>query len=329
MIRLRWLVGLLLALALPACGPVTFVVGVSPGERDLVATTVLSDGGLRSPRIALIDISGVLVNAEQPRLLEQGENPVALIQEQLATAGHDPRVEAVILRLNTPGGTVTASDAVYREVRRFREATGKPVIALMMDVAASGGYYVACAADEIIVHPTTVTGSIGVIVQTVSLKPALARWGIETEAFTSGPNKVAGSPLSTLTDDHRAVLQAMVDDFYEQFVDVVRLARPGLTEAGLARVADGRVVTGRDAVATGLADQLGDLYSAFEHAKSLANIEVADLVRYHRRLTHVGSPYAQAPGHAGGTPTTQVNLNFNHLGLVTTPGIYYLWRPDL
>ena len=99
-----------------------------------------------------------------------------------------------MLRLNTPGGGVTASDIMYREVQRFRRDTGKPVVALMQDVAASGGYYLACSADHIVAHPTTVTGSIGVIIQTVSLGPALERLGIETDAITSGDLKDSGNP---------------------------------------------------------------------------------------------------------------------------------------
>ena len=328
--RLLMLCLLILAAGPVACGPVTFVVGIGPGRQDLDSSVVHADEGRRLPRVALIDISGVILNADRPRLLQQGENPVALIHEQLEAARHDPRVEAIVLRINSPGGTVTASDAVHRQIQRFREQTGKPVVALMMDVTASGGYYVACAADTIIAHPTSVTGSIGVVVQTFSVQPALNRWGIQTEAFTSGDNKLAGSPLTTLTDEHRAVLQAMVDDFYEQFVDVVHAARPELTDAGLDRVADGRVVTGRDAVATGLADELGDIYHAFNRAKSLAGITHAELVRYHRPLEHVASPYAHAPGTAGHQGNiTQINLDQSLLAPAMPVGIYYLWRPDL
>ena len=319
----------LLALGPVACGPVTFVVGIGPGQQDLEPTVVHADEGRRLPRVALIDISGLIVNAERPRLIQQGENPVALIYEQLEAARQDRRVEAIVLRINSPGGSVTASDAVHRQVQRFREATGKPVVALMMDVAASGGYYVACAADEIVAHPTSVTGSIGVIVQTISVQPALHRWGIQTEALTSGSSKAAGSPLTTLTDEHRAVLQAMVDDLYKQFVDVVHAARPGLSEAGLQRVADGRVISGRDAVATGLADALGDIHDAFERAKALAGLTHAELVRYHRPLAHVASPYAQTPGHGTQLNVMQLNVDQTLLGPGLPVGIYYLWRPDL
>src|SRR5690606_11863515 len=192
----------------------------------------------RPDRVALIDVSGMIINASPRGLLYQGENPVSLLHEQLQEARCDSRVKSVVLRINSPGGTVTASDAMYRQIKRFREETGKPVVALMMDVAASGGYYVACASDEIVAYPTTITGSIGVILQTISVKPALDRIGIHAEALTTGPNKDAASPLSTLTDVHRAVLIAMVDDFFQRFVATVRENRPNIPQDQFATVTD-------------------------------------------------------------------------------------------
>ena len=317
------------ALLSTGCGPATFVVGISPGDQRLTTTTLQNDGRFRSRRIAIIDVTGVILNANKPGLIMQGDNPVSDFAEKLQAAANDPRVAAVILRLNTPGGAVTASDAMYREVQRFKEQTGKPVIALMMDVAASGGYYLACSADHIIAYPTTVTGSIGVIVQTLTVKPALDRIGIHAEAMTSGRNKAAGSPLATLTDDHRAVFQKLVDDFYERFIDVVKQARPNIPEEHFADVTDGRVVGGEEAHTLGLVDELGDIHDAFASAKRAANIEHADLVRYHRPLDYVGSPY----GHANQQPMTQINLlqmNLDTLGGLDAPaGFYYLWRPDL
>lgn len=327
-------VGLLgvVLLALGACGPTTFVVGVGAGDRKLERTTVEDDGRFGSPRVAIIDVTGMITSVSKPGLLRPGKNPLSDLAEMLEEAGDDGRVAAVIVRLNTSGGAVTASDAMHRELQRFKAATGKPVVALMMDVAASGGYYVACAADTIVAHPTTVTGSIGVIVQTISIKPALDRWGIRAEALTSGPNKEAGSPLSVLTDEQRATLQELVDDFYQRFVDVVKQARPNIPADRLGEVTDGRVYSGEDALAAGLVDELGDLHTAFDAAKRLAQVDSADLVIYHRPLEHVGSPYAHS-GSASGGGGPQVNLlqlNVDAVGGLDAPvGFYYLWRPDL
>ena len=320
-------------LHLAGCGPMTFVVGVSPGDQRLVSTMVASDGGWFNDRVAIVDVSGLIHNGRKPGLLARGDNPVSLLHEQLAQAGGDERVKAVILRLNTPGGTVTASDTMYRMVKRFEAESGKPVLALMMDVAASGGYYLACAANTIVAYPTTITGSIGVIMQTISFKPAMSRVGIQAEAITSGPNKDAGSPFSTLTEEGRAVLQAMVDDFYERFVTVVRQARGEIPEDRFAAVTDGRVITGSQAVQLGLVDQVGDLHTAFELAKRMGGMKRADLIRYHRPLEYVGSPYASAPGletpygvESGGTQINLAQINFSANPAESSTMFYYLWQ---
>jgi len=215
-------------------------------------------------------------------------------------------------------------------------------VALLADVAASGGYYVACATDHIVAYPTSVTGSVGVLLQTVSVKPALGRIGVQAEAFTSGPNKDVGSPLSQLTDEQRGVLRGLVDDFYGRFVAVVREARPQLAEDRFAQATDGRVMSGEKAVEWGLADEVGDLDIAVAQAQALAGIDAADLVTYHRPYVYVGSPYAAAslatpmalpaaPAAAGwngaGTQINlaQINLTQSILGL--NVGFYYLWDP--
>jgi len=327
-------IAVVLCLALVGCAPMTFVVGVTPGDQTLTQTVVVPSGQWFAPRVAIVDVSGMIHNANRQRLFQRGENPVALLYEKLDKAQHDQRVKAIVLRLNTPGGTVTASDAMYRMIKRFKRRCQKPVVALMMDVAASGGYYVACACDKIVAHPTSITGSIGVIVQTVSLKPALARIGVQTESITTGPNKDAGSPLSVLTDQHRMVLQGMVDDFYQRFLDVVRRARPSIPPDQFDQLVDGRVLTGRQGALLGLVDHTGDLDDAVDLAKQLANIQQADVVLYHRPMTYVGSPYAMA--HATGwspaaTGNTQINLAQINLPDTLTPppmGFYYLWHPE-
>jgi protease-4 len=329
MSRLALAASLLIALA--GCGPLTFTVGARPGGQELTTTVVEADDQMFGPRVAIVDVSGRLINADRNRLLSQGENPVSLLHEKLEAAEQNDRVKAIILRLNTPGGTVTASDVMYRSLQRFKRDSDKPVVALMMDVTASGGYYLACGADEIVTYPTAVTGSVGVLVQTVSLKPALSRLGVQTEAITSGENKAAGSPLTTLSDEQRQIFQNMVDDFYQRFVRVVRQGRPDITESQIEQVTDGRVVSGRRAVALNLADRAGDLYDAFDRAKALAKVPSADLVVYHRQMRYVGSPYAESP--AAPRAATQINLaqvNVNAALPGTSPVMfYYLWQPTL
>ncbi|MEM6854477.1 MAG: signal peptide peptidase SppA [Planctomycetota bacterium] len=318
------------------CGPATFVVGVAPGGQTLTTTPIERDGKLGSPHLLVLDVTGVIANADQGGLLSVGDNPVARLTEGLRLAANDDRVAAVVLRLNTPGGTVTASDMMYREVKRFKEKTGKPVVVVMMDVAASGGYYLACAADHVVAYPSTVTGSIGVVFQTLSVKPALDRIGIEAEALVSGPNKAAGSPLETLEPSQREILQGLVDRFYADFVTVVRENRKSIDPDTWDLVTDGRVFTGRRAYELGLVDSLGDIRDGITKAKQLADVKHADVLVAHRPLDYVSGPYSQTPPIGqGAKPQTQVNLLQINLdrALSTVPGtdagMYYLWVPEL
>lgn len=318
---------------LVGCGPTTFVVGISPGDQTLVSTVIEPAEGRTRDRVAVIDVTGMILNARIPGLLSEGENPVSVFAEQLAAAAEDSRVKAVILRLNTPGGAVAASDMMYRELLDFKRVTGKPVVVVMMDVAASGGYYLACGGDYLIAYPSTVTASIGVIFQTVSLQPALSRIGIEAEAITSGPNKDAGSPLSALTDGHRAVYREMVETFYRDFTGIVRSARPDISDADFREATDGRVVTGHRAYEVGLVDALGDLDDGFAKAKELAGLPDASLVRYHRPLSYVGSAYSNAGDVQPRSGATQVNLlqfnvNGGH-GEMASSSFYYVWLPGV
>ncbi len=199
-----------------------------------------------SDKIAIIDVDGMLLNARKSGMLSDGENPVSLFRERLDKAAQDNDVKAVVLRINTPGGAVTASDIMYQDVMTFRRETNKPVVACMMDVAASGGYYLAMGCDMIYAHPTTVTGSIGVIMSMYNGSGLAKIMGVTSEAIKSGPNKDIGNPLRPMTDSERAILQAMVDKFYAQFVTVVANGRH-LPEERVRHLADGRVYTGAEA----------------------------------------------------------------------------------
>jgi len=223
------------------CSRMRFVVDLIPAEDALTETVVMEDEsvGWGADKIALIDVRGLIYDGERPGLLAPGENPLARFAEALKLAEQDKRVKAVVIRINSPGGTVTASEVFHREVMHFKKKTGKPVVVLMADVAASGGYYLACAGDEIIAHPTTITGSIGVIIQTVNFSEGMRKIGIKAEAITSGPNKAMGSPFEPMPEEHRKLLQGLVDEFYGGFKSVVVAARPGVKAADLEWITGG------------------------------------------------------------------------------------------
>jgi len=311
-------------LAVCGCSPVGGVkITAVPADQSLREQVVIRHPGWVSNRIVVLDISGILMNAHSPGLFSEGEHGVSLVVEKLDKAASDRRVKAVVLRINSPGGTVTASDILYQEIAAFRQKTGKPVVAYFQDVAASGAYYLACAADEIIAQRTTVTGSIGVIMQMVDLSGVLGNLGISSDAIKSGPFKDAGSPLREMKPDERAVFQGMVDDFYQKFVDVVDAGRPKLDREGVIKLADGRVYTAEQALAAGLIDRIGTLEEAVSAAQERAGIDAAHVVMYRRPLTWAPNLYARAPGVGGPTINLfNINLPFDW---TLRPQFMYIW----
>jgi protease-4 len=182
-------------------------------------------------------------------------------------------VKAMVVRINSPGGAIAPSQEIYEEIRNVRTRSGKPIIASLDSVAASGGYYIASACDTIVANPGSITGSIGVILQWMETKDLLAWAKLKPETITSGAMKAAGSPYQDLTDEQRAYFQSIVTQLHGQFVRAVAAGRKGkLTEADVSRIADGRVFTGEQALGLKLVDQLGNLDDAIRVAGKLGGI---------------------------------------------------------
>ena len=240
----------------------------------------------------LLDLSGVISSQDKEGWLPQ-PNLLATFKEELTKASKDDKVKAVVLRINSPGGTVNASDILYHELKTFKENKKIPVIASMMDVAASGGYYLAMATDAILVHPSTVTGSIGVIMLTVNAKGLLEKVGVEANAITSGPRKDMGSPFRTMTAEEKAIFQGVIDSFYQRFLTVVQ----GRTSATLGgadqKAADGRIYSGEQAKAAGLVDDIGYLDEAIDLAKKNAGLTEARIVTYRRHGEYQNNIYSR------------------------------------
>jgi len=192
------------------------------------------------------------------------------ITAAIREAADMPEIKAVVVRLNSPGGTPAAAQEIDAELQRLKQA-GKVVVASMGDVAASGAYWIAAGTDRIVANPGTLTGSIGVLMQTTNLEELYGKIGIDSEVFKSGPYKDMGSMNRAVTQEERAIFQAMIDDIYNQFVEVVARGRHMEVDKVKA-LADGRVYTGRQAMELGLVDQLGDFYDAVSLAGSLAGI---------------------------------------------------------
>ena len=226
----------LLSLAL-VCAGCTFNIGGFDKSAPLEEQVLL---GSRGPRIALISIEGTISEESGQNLFTGERNPgmVARVREALDLAEGDDDVAAVLLRIRSPGGTVTASETLHHEISRWKKRTGRPVHAYLDGMATSGGYYVAMASDEITAHPTTVTGSIGVIMLNMDMTGLMEKIGVEDRTFTSGPHKDSGSWFRPMRDEEREQIQGIVDDMHARFRKIVAEGRPALasTEGALDRV---------------------------------------------------------------------------------------------
>ena len=310
---------LLASLWLAGCSLVS--IEFTPRIRPLDEETVEGSG---TPKILLLDLTGVL-SEETPSLTLTAPPPrvplLARVREELQRAEKDERVKAVIVRINSPGGTITASDILHRELRTFKERKKVPVIAAIMDVGASGGYYAALAADRILAHPTSVTGSIGVVMLTLNAQGLLEKIGVAPLAIKSGGLKDAGSPLRALTDEERAVFQAVIDEMFARFVGLIAQSRK-IPEAQVRQFADGRIYTGEQARALGLVDRLGYLDDAVEMAKDAAKLTEARVVMYHRPREYRANFYSAAPA-----PPAAESALAHLAALATGPRFFYLWWP--
>lgn len=319
---MKQLISALLGLALAGCIGVDINLGATRGNYS----EKVVDGDPDAPaKIALIDVEGILTSDHEESLLGSKESQVVAFVEKLKLAEADPAVKAVIVRIDSPGGDVTTSDVLYHELAAFKQRRKIPVVAAFLGVAASGGYYLASAADAIVAHPTTITGSIGVISMHVSLVGLMEKIGVKVEAVKSGPSKDMGSPFRAMTDEDRKVFQALIDQFYARFVSVVAEGRKGrLTEAQVRTLADGRVYTAEQALAAKLVDRVGYLADAVAETKSRANLDKGQLVMYSRRPGRLDNAYSAGPSAAtfatGDLEQAKKLLGFH---------CYYLWEPYL
>jgi protease-4 len=232
----------------------------------LIAVYTLFSGGSDTENITY-GTGGTIALVELKEPITDSE----LIVRQLKRFRENPSVKAIVFRIESPGGGVSASQEIYEEVKKTRES-GKPIIVSMGSVAASGGYYIAVGADRIVANPGSVTGSIGVISQFVQIDGLLSKVGVTSSTIKSGKLKDAGSPFRKMTEADKAYFQEMVDDIFDQFVSTVAKERK-LKKSYVKSLADGRVFTGRKAYELKLIDTLGTYEDAIDIAASMAHIQ--------------------------------------------------------
>lgn len=234
----------------------------------LIAT--VSEDGLPTggAKVAVVEIEGIIVDG------------TAAVRE-LREHADNPSIKAVVLRVNSPGGVVAPTQEIFAAIQRARKA-GKPVVATLGAVAASGGYYVATAADRIYANPGTLTGSIGVVMQMANIEGLLKKVGVEYVVVKAGSYKDVGNFARTMSPEERRMLQALLDDVYSQFVDAVAEGR-GLERSEVLAFADGRIYSGQQALALKMVDEMGGFEDAVEAAGKLANISGRPKLVYPRK----------------------------------------------
>ena len=231
---------------------------------------LLVEGGgpvATGPAVAVIRLNGTITSGSADSFSAGGITPDS-VENQLAQAASNPDVKAVVLQINSPGGSVVASNQIYHMLKEF----DKPIVVWMDEMAASGGYYIACGTDYVIAHPDTLTGSIGVISQFINADDLLEEIGVDVVVITTGPHKDTGSLFRDMTEEEQAYWQTIIDEVYEEFVGIVAEER-GLAEETVRELADGSVYTGRQALELGLVDAVGLPQDAIAKAAELGGIE--------------------------------------------------------
>ncbi len=319
---------LLISLAvLVGCGPTAFQVELVPTRQQLKETEIQRDKGLFVfDKIAVIDIDGLLTNKRKHGWMREGDNPVSLFIEKLDKAAEDRDVKAVVLRINSPGGTVAASDIMYHSLQEFKRETRKPVVACILDLGCSGAYYLACGSDGIVAQPSSVTGSIGTILQTFSVAGTMEKIGVKAVAIKSGELKDLASPLHDLSAKEREVLEGIIGEFFQQFLTVVQEGRKEIGEQKLRDLADGRVFTAKGALQERLIDRIGYPSDGIKWAKEIAGVEKTRVVIYHRPLGYKPNLYGSTMSGDGGVGAL-VNVELPGWLSANRTQFLYLWQP--
>ncbi|MCI0750117.1 MAG: signal peptide peptidase SppA [Nevskiales bacterium] len=294
----------------------------SPGPGDLEEETVL---GKKGPKIAMIEVAGLL--SDRDRHKPQLPSLVAEVRNALDRAAKDEQVVGVLLRINTPGGTVAASDTLYHQIELWKRQYQRPVFSFLNGQATSGGYYVAMASDRIIAHPAVLTGSIGVIMTGLSFEGLMDRFGVRDQTLKSGSYKDAGSPFRDMNPVERAQLQSVINTYFARFQDVVAAGRPALARETIATLSDGRVYSAQQALDHGLVDRLGYLEEAVAELNRHLGISESRVVVYKRENQIKENLYSGAPDLPVQTAGWAALLPLGRSDL--EPGFYYLWPAAL
>jgi len=305
-----------------ACAPSLSLFG--GGAAPLKEQTLSGSG---DGKILLINVDGLISERGRESFLRTRPSVVEDVAAQLKLARKDKDIKAVLLKVDSPGGTTTASDIVYHELARYKEQTGVKLVTVMMGLAASGGYYVALPSDAIVAHPTTVTGSVGVIFLQPRLAGLLDKIGVGVDVSKSGAQKDMGSPFREQTPEEKKLTEAMVKAQAARFIELVQKHRR-LEPAALTIVSTARVFTAQEAKDLGLIDAVGYMEDAAAKAAELAGLPKNAQVVTYRRRAGADATWYQAGAEAGDLQPSLVHIGLENL-LPPAAGFYSVWTPGL
>jgi len=315
-------IALVVALVVGLCG--CYVKFPTFGERIRLSEQVLEKAKGTKDKILLIPLSGIISSSSSRGAFSSQDNLVEVLGMQLDKAKKDKHIKGLILTVNSPGGAVTASEIIYHKIAKFKKEKGVPVVVLMGDVAASGGYYISMAGDKIIAHPTTITGSIGVISMFFNLQGLFGKIGVDVVTLKTGAMKDVGSFARPMEPEEKAYIMVILEQMYGVFLDRVLSNRTELTREELLKLADGRVFTASQALEAKLIDQIGYFEDAVSAVKEKGNFSEASVVAYEWPWNHKYDVYsAAAPGRP--IDINLLKLDLGTLDSIGRPGFYYIW----
>jgi len=320
---IRWFI-CLLCIILTGCAYIK--VPVYPSLQPFEETVLEGRG---EKKILLLDISGVISEKKESTGLglRQKASLIDRLKEELQKAEGDSAIVGAIIRINSPGGSVTATDIIHHEMMTYKKESNVRIVACLTGAATSGAYYIASAADEIIAHPTSITGGIGVIAMKFTIEKLLSKIGIEEETIKSGEKKDLWSPFRPSKPEEKAIMQGIIDTFHERFVSVVYEGRNRqLAREEVERLADGRIFTAGQALDAKLVDRVGYLDDALEEMKASLKLEDARLIAYHRPGAYKGTIYSGMP-EVSQNEINLIAINTSELDPLTGIQFMYLWRP--
>ncbi len=321
----RYLIIILAVTALLVSGCAAPRIKLFPDATDPLREFTLQ--GTEKGKVLVIPVRGIISEAPRKGFPRARPSMVQEIVSQLRLAEKDEEVSAVFLKIDSPGGSTTASDLLYHEIMAFKKRTGAKVVVAMMDVAASGAYYVSLPADYILAHPTTVTGSIGVIFMQPKVTGLMGKIGLNMEVSKFGKNKDMGSPFRQTTEEEQRILQGLTDELGGRFVSLVGKHRK-LDQKALADISTARVYLAKEALQLGLVDKIGYLNDALSQAKKLAGLpEDTKVVVYRRTEYPDDNLYNTATTQCSGRGLSLIDLGLLDSITFLRTGFYYLWPP--